>query len=131
MLPLCSCLILPIKMSLVSIVDLDQTEFAPYDNPTCHYLGPVGFTCPKCSDGMYHTALSVVISAPLAWDFSATPARSVPLCCMIASFFMQVFLPNMLPQLLNTIRTVRWIATQLGGPSSVPLLATTLHLSTV
>jgi hypothetical protein len=41
----------------LSIVDLQDTEFDRCDNPTCNYIGPVGFNCPKCSDGMYRTAL--------------------------------------------------------------------------
>jgi hypothetical protein len=40
----------------LAVVDLDSTEFDCCDNPSCSYLGPVGFNCPKCSDGIYRTA---------------------------------------------------------------------------
>jgi hypothetical protein len=41
----------------LAIVDLDATEYYPCDTSDCNYVGPGGFNCLQCPDGIFNTAL--------------------------------------------------------------------------
>lgn len=41
----------------LSVVDLDSVELYPCDNVDCNSLGPGGFNCVSCPQGVYHTAM--------------------------------------------------------------------------
>lgn len=42
---------------LLSVVDMEFCELCPCDNSPCLSVGPEGFSCALCPNGIYHTAL--------------------------------------------------------------------------